>query len=312
MGAEKLVRKTDQLDSTLLLLDRLTTEAGQLLEVLGTSLHQLTVLTAPVHSRATALTHAQQNIASTKQAVDELVQHLDTSRRVQFTLEAGPAKNLGAFLDGLQQLERSNTYLQDHGSLAAVRNASQHSQHVFDRALQQCEADFITTLNDGYKTCKPSLEWLNEHAADTITADTRAELTLDLVPPALLPKLHRMTEVMLDAKYAEALEGYVNSRDKAIEQILAGLGDQLVPLAVLQGLPSDGLDKVIVSWIKQLRVFVILMLSEQRLAGAVWPAPYSERVFTKIVARHLQLLAQAGRDMTEARRVPEKVHSCCC
>lgn len=82
MGAEKLVRKTDQLDSTLLLLDRLTTEAGQLLEVLGTSLHQLTVLTAPVHSRATALTHAQQNIASTKQAVDELVQHLDTSRRV--------------------------------------------------------------------------------------------------------------------------------------------------------------------------------------------------------------------------------------
>lgn len=91
--------------------------------------------------------------------------------QVQFTLEAGPAKNLGAFLDGLQQLERSNTYLQDHGSLAAVRNASQHSQHVFDRALQQCEADFITTLNDGYKTCKPSLEWLNEHAADTITGE---------------------------------------------------------------------------------------------------------------------------------------------
>lgn len=52
-----------------------------------------------------------------------------------------------------------------------------------------------------------------------VAADTRAELTLDLVPPALLPKLHRMTEVMLDAKYAEALEGYVNSRDKAIEQV---------------------------------------------------------------------------------------------
>jgi hypothetical protein len=83
MGAEKLGRKADQLQDTLGLLDRLTTEAGQLLDALGQSLYELTDLTAPIHARATALTAAQANVAETKKAVDELLEHLDTSRRVR-------------------------------------------------------------------------------------------------------------------------------------------------------------------------------------------------------------------------------------
>lgn len=63
-------------------LDRLTNESVQLLDVLGQTLHELTELTAPIHSRATALTNAQANINAGNQAVDELLEHLDTSSRV--------------------------------------------------------------------------------------------------------------------------------------------------------------------------------------------------------------------------------------
>jgi hypothetical protein len=63
-------------------LDRLSNESSQLLDVLGHTLHELTGLTAPIHSRATALTQAQRNIAAANAAVDELLDNLDTSRRV--------------------------------------------------------------------------------------------------------------------------------------------------------------------------------------------------------------------------------------
>lgn len=64
-------------------LDRLSGEAVALLDVLAGTLGQLGVLTAPIHSRATALTCAARNIADAKSAVDKLLEHLDTSRRVR-------------------------------------------------------------------------------------------------------------------------------------------------------------------------------------------------------------------------------------
>ncbi len=79
----KLSRQAGQLEDTLSVLNRLTTEAGTLLDVLGSQLHDLTTMTAPIRSRASALTVAQQNITAIKGNVDELLEHLDTSRRVR-------------------------------------------------------------------------------------------------------------------------------------------------------------------------------------------------------------------------------------
>jgi hypothetical protein len=41
----------------------------------------------------------------------------------------------------------------------------------------------------------------------------------DLVPARLLPKLSRMVELMLQADYAPAQEGYISSRSRAIQQV---------------------------------------------------------------------------------------------
>lgn len=64
-------------------LGRLSAESCALLDALGASLHELTGLTAPIHCRATALTQAQRNISAANAAVDELLDNLDTSRRVR-------------------------------------------------------------------------------------------------------------------------------------------------------------------------------------------------------------------------------------
>lgn len=75
-------KKAEFVNDRLQVLDRLTNESLELLDVLEHTLQDLTTLTAPIHSRATALTRAQHNIAAAKQAVDQLLGHLDTSRRV--------------------------------------------------------------------------------------------------------------------------------------------------------------------------------------------------------------------------------------
>jgi hypothetical protein len=48
--------------------------------------------------------------------------------QVQPILEAGPVCNIDGFLDALAQLETSNDFLVQHGSLSAVQMAIAHSQ----------------------------------------------------------------------------------------------------------------------------------------------------------------------------------------
>lgn len=150
-------------------LGRLTTEAGALLDVLGGSLGTLGALTAPIHSRAAALTAAQRNVAATKAEADALLDHLDTSRRVGPTLAAGPAADLPAFLEALEALERSVAFLQGHARLAAVQAALGAGQALFNRALETCHADFAATLAAAARDGAPPPAWLQRHLGDAIT-----------------------------------------------------------------------------------------------------------------------------------------------
>jgi hypothetical protein len=150
-------------------LGRLTDEAGTLLDVLGGSLGQLGALTAPIHSRATALTAAQRNVAATKAEVDSLLDHLDTARRVAGPLAAGPASDLAAFMEALESLERSVAFLQGHARLAAVQAALGHAQALFNRALETCHADFTRTLVEATRAAMPPPAWVQQHLDDVIT-----------------------------------------------------------------------------------------------------------------------------------------------
>ena len=51
----------------------------------------------------------------------------------------------------------------------------------------------------------------------------------------------------------------------------------------------------------------VCCLSERRLAVSIWPEPECEELYMQLTVRYLRQLAQAGRDIIEARRVPEKV-----
>jgi hypothetical protein len=90
---------------------------------------------------------------------------------VQAVLEAGPAGNLKIFLDALQQLEASNDYLQKHNRLAAVKSAVQHTQAVFNRALEQCDADFGSSLLAAGRSGMPGGAWLRSSLDIPLTGE---------------------------------------------------------------------------------------------------------------------------------------------
>lgn len=85
MAVDRASKRVSFINERLQVLDRLSNESVQLLDVLGHSLYEIANLTAPIHMRATALTSAQRNIAAAKDAVDQLIQHMGTSRRVCIT-----------------------------------------------------------------------------------------------------------------------------------------------------------------------------------------------------------------------------------
>jgi hypothetical protein len=71
----------------------------------------------------------------------------------------------------LGQLERSNAYLVQHSGMAAVRQALQHSQQVFNRALEQCDADFRASLAAGTRAAAPPAAWLRSKLEVPITGE---------------------------------------------------------------------------------------------------------------------------------------------
>lgn len=144
-----------------------------MLDVLGGSLGTLGALTAPIHSRAAALSAAQVHIAGTKGEVDALLEALDAARSLAGPLTAGPAAHLGAFLEALEALERSVAFLQGHTRLAAVQAALGSAQGLFNTALEACHADFTATLNESLAERAPSPAWVAQHLEDDINGGGR-------------------------------------------------------------------------------------------------------------------------------------------
>jgi hypothetical protein len=73
----------------------------------------------------------------------------------------------------LGQLERSNAYLVQHSGMAAVRQALQHSQLVFNRALEQCDADFRASLAAGARAAAPPAAWLRSKLDQPVTGGVK-------------------------------------------------------------------------------------------------------------------------------------------
>lgn len=61
-----------------------------------------------------ALLRARENIKKARERAEEVLEHLDTSRKVEARIMRGPRNDLDAFLKALERLEEAIKYLASH------------------------------------------------------------------------------------------------------------------------------------------------------------------------------------------------------
>jgi hypothetical protein len=140
--------------------------------------------------------------------------------QVSAALEAGPGRDLEAFLAALECLERSHSYLQAHAGLAAARTALARSQELFDASLHACDADFRAGVAPPGRGGAAAAAWLRERLQQSPATACAADAPpLELVPRELLPKLRREATLLLDSQYGPAQDGYLATRGHALKQV---------------------------------------------------------------------------------------------
>lgn len=110
-----LAEHADQLSSAIQLRGNLAGESVLVLRALQDKLAELNAKLAPIHERATALTWAEDNITKAKLATDELLRHIDVTRKVESVLRLGPGRSeeqLEVFLGAVGRLEEALDHLE--------------------------------------------------------------------------------------------------------------------------------------------------------------------------------------------------------
>jgi exocyst complex protein 7 len=135
-----------QLRADLQLLDASTKEAAALLDLASWQLGELGRAAAPMTSKTLALARAKENISAAKQRSEEVLEHLDASRKMQGVIQAGPRANLEAFLAALGRLEAAIDFLAAHRSMQSAEDALRHTAALRDSALGAAGQEFAALL----------------------------------------------------------------------------------------------------------------------------------------------------------------------
>lgn len=308
MVADQLSRRAGHLDEDLVTIDAVSNEAGDVLAALCSKLRHLSNITAPIHTKAKALTTAQQNMKATKELADALVQNLDKARKLEPRIDAGPYSDLDAYLVCLSELEQCIEFMKARGGLQAARAGLLRAQNVHERGMHECESDFVSSLSRMSREALPPGELLAAKCSERFTEETLSgALMAQMLPEAEMPRLKRLATTMLNAKHFNHLDMYIQVREKCFDQSLKSVGWEPTSAGALLGLSTEQHERAAAKWSSHLRVATLLLVVEQRLAGHVWLSPYKDAVFAEIVHKHIRMLLASGAELADVKSGADKM-----
>ncbi|KAI7842350.1 hypothetical protein COHA_003990 [Chlorella ohadii] len=246
-----------QLRVDLELLEASAKEAAALLDRASWSLGQLDRQVAPMTARTAPLARARVNIQAAKASSEEVLDHLDASRKLQGTIQAGPrGANLEPFLAALQRLEAAIDFLQAHRSMQSAEDALRHTTALRDSGLAACAAECGALLRKHAAIPEALLARLRAAAeassggraagsSSVAAADAAAPVPLDLLPEATLARLRSLAAAMLGSGGSSSEGGrscvriYVEARSGVLRSALSSL---LAPLSSMVASASSSKD----------------------------------------------------------------------
>ncbi|KAL4444856.1 hypothetical protein ABPG77_003906 [Micractinium sp. CCAP 211/92] len=324
-----------QLRADLALLEASTREAAQLLDLAAWRLGELDRGSAPLTSKTRTLTRAKESISAAKARSEEVLEHLDASRRLQGIIQAGPRAGLEAFLAALSRLEAAVDFLQAHRSMQSAEDALRHTAALRDAALSACSQEFSSLANK-HSAAAPAAALARARATASSgdagraapgvsIAQQDAVPPLELLPGSVLEKLRELAGAMLRGSSASAsgraaIKAYVEARQAVLrselDTLLSGLtaaaaaasgGGSTGTAAAGSQLSWQSIEAKLPGWMTALRLFLQLAQEEARLCGAVFPAAEQAGVLSQVLSGGAASLFSCSDFVLSCRRMPDKL-----
>eukprot|EP00887_Chlorella_sp_A99_P004636 scaffold4.g4636.t1 len=316
VAADALLTAAIQLRDSLQASATLTKQATEQCESVAAQMRALEQEAAALVVRTGSLQQARANIKKAQQRADQVLEHLDASRKYQPVVRAGPHADLGAFLKVVGQLEETVKFLlllESNRSRTAA-DALPHAAALRDDAVSQCAAEFALLLRqhaarppDPPAAPAPASRMrerggsLKEGTAAAAAAGPVPSAT-DLVPEPVLEQLKALAEVLLKSNVRGCIATYVDVRQgvhrKALERHLEQLGREEVARLGWQQLEGR-----IPGWSAALRLYVRLVQAESKLSAAVF-RPSDQAA---VVAPGAASLVDVAGAVFCTKREPEKI-----
>eukprot|EP00210_Caulerpa_lentillifera_P004604 g4390.t1 len=299
MSAERTSACMRELQEALECGDRITSEASKILAECSQSLETYSQRTAPVRDRARTLTTASRNIRLAKEKCETLLTSLDMSRRLQNVIKQGPGYNMDAFLQAVNELEAANTVLWSNDQLDCVKEATAHSEQLWNDAMFACESDYALTLMNNSQTL----------TRDMLVKGV-AEGHLELVKASGIPRLKVLSSAMLKGAHQRCIRVYTDLRNQSMEKMLEIMTS--IPnaaLAELQIMTLEQLEIKIKLWMDMVSALPLILREEKSVVKQVFPDSPNDVIFSQVVDVVLARVASYGRDILKTNHTSQKLFS---
>uniref|UniRef100_A0A061RPB9 Exocyst subunit exo70 family protein n=2 Tax=Tetraselmis sp. GSL018 TaxID=582737 RepID=A0A061RPB9_9CHLO len=298
-----------------------TGEAASILVEFEDQLASLCRATEPIRTRTQALTRAQLNIERIQAHAEELLEHLDVSRKVERRIREGPGADLDGYLELTRQLSKAIRFLQGCEHLKSTKSALRHATELRAAALSHCEQRFREALSRSTVRAEfpalaqqalASMESLREDlrsGASSKTSQAPREEGLTLVRPEAIGTLRKIAAVALEAdnqnQSLQILKVFADSRRRALHGIVQHSGVDMGSRDEVHRMAWDALEKKIQGWIVLSHVLARVVACERRLAGTVFRPPYDDMTFSEVVYPTVEDFVLYGHSITSVKRTPE-------
>ncbi|DBA89464.1 TPA: hypothetical protein ACH3X1_016766 [Trebouxia sp. C0004] len=114
MSVRSMQARSDQLRQSLDWSHQVSQEACRVLDQYCSQLSDLERVVQPVVFKTQALIRTRENIKQARAQAEEVLDHLDASRKVESRILQGPRSDLSSFMTAFEKLDLAITFLQKH------------------------------------------------------------------------------------------------------------------------------------------------------------------------------------------------------
>ncbi|KAL0036401.1 hypothetical protein WJX77_006182 [Trebouxia sp. C0004] len=310
-----LQARSDQLRQSLDWSHQVSQEACRVLDQYCSQLSDLERVVQPVVFKTQALIRTRENIKQARAQAEEVLDHLDASRKVESRILQGPRSDLSSFMTAFEKLDLAITFLQKHRNLSTAEDALRHATDLQKDGLRLCQEEFMTVLKGNLQEPNAARLVQGSFPSQDIAvsggrqnaAEAGPQPDLALVSPAVLPRLHTLAQAMLRCRGSHVFKAYCDLQREVLDRALGSLPNQATSSEDLSKMSWSQVEKKVNGWVQALQVLTQIAVAQSQLSRAVFDSPYAEAAFDEIVSKHVVDLTKLGQAILHSKRAPEKV-----